>query len=108
MTGRALEITDVLSFLVRQIGGSAAQSVYAAGGRRARIDQAYVAAEESLYVYAQSLVNAVGEVQTAMAVGRTTRELVGNLEERLREAHAACCCSPASHTGRAPRTISTC
>ncbi|MYA07816.1 MAG: TolC family protein [Holophagales bacterium] len=86
LSGRALEITDVLSNLVRQIGGSGAQSVYAAGGRRARIDQAYAAAEESLYAYAQSLVNAVGEVQTALAVGRSTRELVANLEERLGEA----------------------
>ncbi|MXZ36909.1 MAG: TolC family protein [Holophagales bacterium] len=86
LSGRALEITDVLSNLVRQIGGSGAQSVYAAGGRRARIDQAYAAAEESLYAYAQSLVDAVGEVQTALAVGRSTRELVANLEERLGEA----------------------
>ncbi len=86
VSGRALEIFDVLNDLVRQIGGSAAQSVYASGGRRARIDQAYAAAEESLYSYAQSLVNAVGEVQTALAVGRSSRELVANLQERLREA----------------------
>lgn len=86
VSGRALEIVDVVNDLVRQIGGSAAQSVYGSGGRRARIDQSYAAAEESLYAYAQSLVNAVGEVQTALAVGRSTRELVANLEKRLREA----------------------
>lgn len=86
VTGRALEIADVLSDLVRQIGGTGAQSVYASGSRRARIDRAYAAAEESLYAYAQSLVNAVGEVQTALAVGRSSRELVANLEERLGEA----------------------
>ncbi len=86
LTGRALEIVDVLDDLVRQIGGTASQALYGAGGRRARIDQAYAAAEESLYAYAQSLVNAVGEVQTALAVGRSTRELVVNLQERLGEA----------------------
>ncbi|MXX61123.1 MAG: TolC family protein [Holophagales bacterium] len=86
VTGRALDVAQVLDDLVRQIGGNGAQSVYAAGGRRARIDQAYAAAEESLYFYAQSLVNAVGEVQTALAVGRSSRELVANLEERLGEA----------------------
>ncbi len=85
VTGRALEVADVMSDLVRQIGGTASQAVYG-GGRRARIDQAYAAAEESLYAYAQSLVNAVGEVQTALAVGRSSRELVANLEERLGEA----------------------
>ncbi len=86
LSGRALEIADVLDNLARQISGSGAQSIYASGARRARIDQAYAAAEESLYVYARSLVNAVGEVQTALAVGRGSRELVANLEERLREA----------------------
>ena len=86
VTGRALEVADVMSDLVRQIGGTASQAVYGGGGRRARIDQAYAAAEESLYAYAQSLVNAVGEVQTALAVGRSSRELVANLEERLGEA----------------------
>ncbi len=86
VTGRALQIVDVLDDLVRQIGGSAAQSVYASGGRRARIDQAHAAAEESLYAYAQSLVNAIGEVQTALAAGRSTRELVVNLQARLGEA----------------------
>ncbi len=86
VSGRGLELVEVLDNLVRQVGGSAAQSVYGAGGRRARIDQAYAAAEESLYVYAQSLVNAIGEVQSALAVGRSSRELVVNLEERLEEA----------------------
>ena len=86
VTGRALEVADVLDNLVRQIGGTASQAVYGGGGRRARIDQAYAAAEESLYAYAQSLVNAVGEVQTALAVGRSSRELAANLEERLGEA----------------------
>ncbi len=86
LSGRALDVTDVLSDLVRQIGGSGAQTIYGAGGRRARIDQAYAAAEEGLYAYAQALVDAVGEVQTALAVGRSSRELVANLEERLEEA----------------------
>ena len=86
LTGRALEIVDVLDDLVRQIGGAASQALYGGGGRRARIDQAYAAAEESLYLYAQSLVNAVGEVQTALSVGRSNRELVANLQARLREA----------------------
>ncbi len=86
LTGRALEIVDVLDDLVRQIGGSAAQAVYGGGGRRARIDQAYAAAEESLYSYAQSVVDAVGEVQTAQSVGRSSRELVDNLQDRLEEA----------------------
>ena len=86
LTGRALEVVDVLDDLVRQIGGSASQALYGAGGRRARIDQAYAAAEESLYAYAQSVVGAVGEVQTALAEGRSTRELVANLQERLGEA----------------------
>jgi NodT family efflux transporter outer membrane factor (OMF) lipoprotein len=86
VTGRALEVADVLSDLVRQIGGTASQALYGAGGRRARIDQAYAAAEESLYAYAQSLVTAVGEVQTALTVGRSRRDLVVNLEERLNEA----------------------
>lgn len=86
VTGRALEVADVLDDLVRQIGGTASQALYGAGGRRARIDQAYAAAEESLYAYAQSLVTAVGEVQTALAVGRSRRDLVANLEERLNEA----------------------
>ncbi len=86
ITGRALEVADVLDDLVRQIGGTASQALYGAGGRRARIDQAYAAAEESLYAYAQSLVTAVGEVQTALAVGRSRRDLVVNLEERLNEA----------------------
>ena len=86
LTGRALEIVDVLNDLVRQIGGAASQAVYGGGGRRARIDQAYAASEESLYAYAQSLVNAVGEVQTALAAGRSTREVVVNLQERLGEA----------------------
>ena len=86
VTGRALELVDVLDDLVRQIGGTGAQALYRGGGRRARIDQAYAAAEESLYAYAQSLVAAVGEVQTAFAVGRSSRELVLNIEERLAEA----------------------
>ena len=86
VTGRALDVADVLDDLVRQIGGTASQAVYGGGGRRARIDQAYAAAEESLYSYAQSLVAAVGEVQTALAVGRSSRQLVANLEERLDEA----------------------
>ncbi len=86
VTGRALEIVDVLDDLVRQIGGSASEALYRGGGRRARIDQAYAAAEESLYAYAQSLVGAVGEVQMALAVGRSTRELVVNLQDRLSEA----------------------
>ncbi len=86
LTGRALEVVDVLDDLVRQIGGTGAQALYRGGGRRARIDQAYAAAEESLYAYAQSLVAAVGEVQTAFAVGRSSRELVLNIEERLAEA----------------------
>jgi len=86
VTGRALDVVDVLDDLVRQIGGSGSQALYGAGGRRARIDQAYAAAEESLYAYAQSVVGAVGEVQTALATGRSTRELVANLQERLSEA----------------------
>ena len=86
VTGRALDVVDVLDDLVRQIGGSGSQALYGAGGRRARIDQAYAAAEESLYAYAQSVVAAVGEVQTALAMGRSTRELVANLQERLSEA----------------------
>jgi len=86
VTGRALDVVDVLDDLVRQIGGSGSQALYGAGGRRARIDQAYAAAEESLYAYAQSVVGAVGEVQTALAMGRSTRELVANLQERLSEA----------------------
>jgi NodT family efflux transporter outer membrane factor (OMF) lipoprotein len=86
VTGRALEVADVLSDLVRQIGGTSSQAVYRGGGRRARIDQAYAAAEESLFAYAQSVVSAVGEVQTALAVGRSSRQLVANLEERLNEA----------------------
>jgi len=86
LTGRALEVVDVVNDLVRQIGGTASQSVYASGSRRARIDQAYAAAEESLYAYAQSLVNAVGEVQAALAVSRSSRELVTNLQARLEEA----------------------
>ena len=86
LTGRALTLVDVLDDLVRQIGGSASQALYGGGGRRARIDQAYAAAEESLYGYAQSLVVAVGEVQTALALGRSSRELVGNLQQRLGEA----------------------
>ena len=86
VTGRALDVVSVLDDLVRQIGGTASQALYGGGGRRARIDQAYAAAEESLYAYAQSLVSAVGEVQTAFADGRSSRELTLNIEKRLVEA----------------------
>jgi len=73
--------------LLWQIAGRLGQGLYEGGARAARIEQAHAAAEEDLYFYAQSLVVAVGEVHSAVALDRSQREFLENLRLRLEEAH---------------------
>jgi NodT family efflux transporter outer membrane factor (OMF) lipoprotein len=73
--------------LLWQVAVSVGQGLYEGGARGARIEQARAVAEQDLYFYAQSLVVAVGEVHSAVALDRSQREFLDNLQLRLEEAH---------------------
>ena len=77
---------DLFSDSLWQLGLSAAAPVFDAGATRARVDAAEAAAEVQLYTWASTMLEALREVETALAGNRYQADLIVSLDEQLAEA----------------------
>ncbi len=82
-------IGDLFDELFWSIGGSATQPIFEGGRRNAVIDQSEAAARERLFSYAQSMLTAFQEVESAVVRERQQKLFMEELEQQLESAEAS-------------------
>ncbi len=90
LTGSLSSVEDVFGALFSdtlwQVGAAAAAPVFDAGASRARVEAAEAAAEAQAYTWAATLLDALREVEEALAGNRYQADLIVSLDEQLAEA----------------------
>ena len=77
------------NYAVWSLLGSLAQPVFQGGRLRRQVDIARSHSEEALEIYTDAVLQAFGEVETALSVESLLRERLRELEESAAEARAA-------------------
>ena len=75
-------VSDLLDEWVASLVGSVAAPVFAGGRRRAEIDRTRAALSESLHNYAQTLLDALKEVEDALAAEQAQRVALESIERQ--------------------------
>jgi NodT family efflux transporter outer membrane factor (OMF) lipoprotein len=86
---QATSLTDLLDTLFWNIAAGIAAPVFEGGRRRAEIDRTRAAFDERVLAWADTVVQAAVEVETALALERSQHELLARLSERADSAARA-------------------
>ncbi|MCF8086426.1 MAG: efflux transporter outer membrane subunit [Desulfohalobiaceae bacterium] len=87
LSGETLDAA--LSNWYTTLSATLAQTVFDAGQSRAEVSRKEAMAEEKLYTYSQTVIEAIQEVQDALAQEAEQRRLVSRIRERIRAAKSA-------------------
>ena len=87
LSGETLDAA--LSNWYTTLSATLAQTLFDAGQSRAEVSRKEAMAEEKLYTYAQTVIEAIQDVQDALAQEAEQRRLVSRLRERIRAAKSA-------------------
>ena len=86
---QATEIADLLAELFWSIAGSISASLFDGGRRNAEVDRNDAVVDERLYSYAQTLLVAMQEVESALVLERQQLAFIERIEQRAETARAA-------------------
>ncbi|MFW5968269.1 MAG: efflux transporter outer membrane subunit [Persicimonas sp.] len=86
---QANELAGLFEQLLWSVGGSIAQPIFQGGRLAAQADQAESAADEALFTYAQTLYEAIGEVQEALILEEQREAYLESLREQAEQARTA-------------------
>lgn len=87
LSGQTLDA--VLSNWYTTLSASLAQTLFDAGRRSAVVEQKKAQAEEKLYAYGQTVIQAIQDVQDALANEAGQKELISKTEDQLQAAESA-------------------
>lgn len=86
---QAGQIGQLLDRLIWSAAANASQAIYEGGRLEAAVDEAESAAEERLYLYGQTLLEALEDVRNAMVGGQRQQERIASLKREVGSAEQA-------------------
>lgn len=86
---QATEIVDLLAEIFWSVAGSISASIFDGGRRNAEVDRSDAVVDERLYTYAQTLLVAMQEVESALVLERQQLAFIERLAQRAETSQAA-------------------